>query len=111
MTKALSSCVLEEANCLLKKDKLSNLTRAQQTIYLNNWFMENKNPLDTQMGLGINNTFLTGILVLIYYTWDEVTLVAFNYKNSKLHTLEISEPAPPCSMMGGETLAYLLLNY
>ncbi len=35
MTKALSSCVLEEANWFLKKDKLSNLTRAQQTIYLN----------------------------------------------------------------------------
>ena len=36
-TKALSQCVVEEANCTPKKDKLPILIRAQQTVFLNNW--------------------------------------------------------------------------
>jgi hypothetical protein len=62
ITMALCMTVAEDENCRLKKEKKNILKGQEHAAFLGKWFTENKDFLDSQMGLADAPLFLSGIL-------------------------------------------------
>jgi hypothetical protein len=61
ITMAMSTTVAEDENCRLKKEKKNILKGQERAAFLGNLFTENKDYLDSQMGLTNATLFLSGI--------------------------------------------------
>jgi hypothetical protein len=51
ITMALSTTVADDENCRLKKEKKNIMKGEECAAFLGKWFTENKDFLDSQMGL------------------------------------------------------------